>query len=149
MYYNRNSQYNTAIGYNAGNLRDLGWNNTFLGAYCDVNGYGYYNCLAVGEAVTCTASSQAKIGNSSTSSIGGYVGWNNISDGRYKQDIKENVKGLDFILKLRPVTYQLDVSGLSKKLNESRNKETDKYTIQAIAEKEQHVYTGFIVQEVE
>ena len=29
----------------------------------------------------------------------------------------EAVKGIDFIMKLRPVTYQLDMAGINKKLN--------------------------------
>jgi hypothetical protein len=146
---NTGSYYNTAVGDHAGSYYNMGWNNTLLGAYCDVNAAGLYNCLAVGEAVTCTASSQARIGNSSTVSIGGYVGWTNISDGRYKKDIREEVKGLDFIMKLHPVTYHLDVRSLSKKLNEGRGKEKDEFTQKAIEEKEKIIYSGFIAQDVE
>jgi hypothetical protein len=143
------SQNNTSVGYRAGDYYNLGWNNTLVGANSNVNASGLYNCVALGESVTCTASSQARIGNSSTVSIGGYVGWSNISDGRYKKDIKENVKGLDFIMKLQPVTYHLDVSGLSKKLNEGRGKEIDEFTQKAIAEKEKIVFSGFVAQDVE
>jgi hypothetical protein len=149
LYHTSNSRYNTAIGYFSGYNYDMGYNNTMLGAYCDVNAAGLYNCVAVGELVTCTASSQARIGNSSTVSIGGYVGWSNISDGRYKKDISQNVKGLDFIMKLQPVTYHLDVSGLNKKLNADRDQETNKFNQQAITEKEQILYSGFVAQDVE
>jgi hypothetical protein len=149
LYYVQNSQYNTGIGYNAGNGYDLGWNNTFLGANTRTNGAGYYNVIAIGQDVVCTAVSQARIGNSATSSIGGYVGWTNISDGRYKKAVKEDVKGLDFILQLRPVSYQLDVSGLSKFLGEDSRKEGDLSSRKAIADKEKITYTGFIAQEVE
>lgn len=149
LMYPSNYQYNTAIGYNAGHSYDNGYNNAFLGANCDVNGAGYYNCIAIGQAVTCTASSQARIGNSFTDSIGGYVGWTNISDGRFKKDIKEEVKGLDFIMKLRPVTYHPDISGISKKLNEGRSKEMDVSPKQAIAKKEKILFSGFVAQEVE
>jgi hypothetical protein len=31
-----------------------------------------------------------------------------LSDGRFKKNVSENVKGLDFIMKLRPVTYLYD-----------------------------------------
>ena len=120
-----------------------------LGANCDVNQNDLYNCIAIGQAVTNTAVNQARIGNSATSSIGGYVSWTNISDGRFKKDIKEEVKGLDFIMRLRPVTYHLDVSGLSKALDEGRGKEMDQYSKQAIAEKEKVLYTGFVAQDVE
>ena len=149
LLYNRNAYYNTAIGYYAGGSYDLGYNNVFLGANTRTNGANYYNVIAIGQDVTCTAVSQARIGNAATSSIGGYVGWSNISDGRYKKSVNENVKGLEFILNLRPVTYQLDVSGLSTTLGENSNREGDITSKKAIADKEKMVYTGFIAQEVE
>ena len=56
---------------------DNGYNNVFVGANNDVNGAGYYNVIAIGQAVVCTASSQARFGNSATNSIGGYANWTN------------------------------------------------------------------------
>jgi trimeric autotransporter adhesin len=105
--------------------------------------------VAVGNFATATGSNQVRLGNAFTESIGGYAQWTNISDGRYKKNIQENVKGLDFIMKLRPVTYQLDITGISKKLNEGGGKEKDEFSKKAIAEKEKAVVTGFVAQEVE
>jgi trimeric autotransporter adhesin len=142
--------YNVAIGESAGYGAFGGWNNTFIGAAAGVApGSSIYNCVALGNQATCTRSNQAIIGNSSTSWIGGYAPWSNISDGRYKKNIREDVKGLDFIMKLRPVTYQLDITGLSKKLNEGNGKEKDEFSKKAIAEKEKTILTGFVAQEVE
>lgn len=149
LLYTSNSAYNTAIGYNSASTHDLGYNNTILGANCDAAFSGAYNDIAIGQAVTCTDNSQARIGNSATYSIGGYANWTNISDGRYKKNLKENVQGLAFVMKLRPVTYNLDITGLSNKLNESRGKEMNTQMRAAIAEKEQVVQTGFVAQEVE
>jgi hypothetical protein len=149
LYSTTNSQYNTAIGYTAGGAFDLGYNNTFLGANCDANAPGLYNCIAIGQGVTCTASSQARIGNTATNSIGGQVGWTTLSDGRYKKNVQENVKGIDFIMRLHPVTYQLDVQGISNKLNESRGREIDPQTKLSIAEKEKMIFSGFIAQDVQ
>lgn len=143
------SQYNTSLGYRAGAGYNFGWNNTFLGANCSANAANLFNCIAIGQAGTNTASSQARIGNSATNSIGGYANWTNISDGRYKKEVKQNVKGLDFIMKLQPVTYHLNVSGLSKKLDEGRGGPVDEFTQKAIAEKEQIVFSGFVAQDVE
>ena len=140
---------NTAVGYFAGGGHNLGYNNTLIGAYCQVLAEGMYNCVGIGEGVICTANSEARIGNSSTNSIGGYANWTNFSDGRYKKNVQENVKGTDFIMKLRPVTYQLDVQGIRNKLNESRGREIDPQTKQSIAEKEKMVFSGFVAQEVE
>jgi hypothetical protein len=146
---NYGAYYNTCVGYNAGRLNLMGWNNTLLGANADVNANDRYNCIAIGQGVTCTANSQARIGNSATTSIGGYASWTNISDGRYKKDIQQNVKGLEFIMKLQPVTYHLDISGLSKKLGEGLSKEKDKYMDKAIKEKEKILFSGFVAQDVE
>jgi hypothetical protein len=143
------SQYNTTVGYNAGASYDLGYNNTILGANCGGSFAGQYNMIAIGQGVTCPDNSTARIGNSATWSIGGWAGWSNFSDGRYKKDIKEDVKGLEFIMKLRPVTYHLNVASLSKQLGENNGQEWSPQMKAAIAEKEKTVFTGFVAQEVE
>jgi trimeric autotransporter adhesin len=126
-----------------------GWNNTFLGAFSNGAGTGFFNCIAIGANAVTTASNQVRIGNSSNNSIGGYANWTNLSDGRFKKNIKEDVKGLDFIMQLRPVTYQLDITGLRQKLNESNEDLAASKMDIAIAEKESLIQTGFIAQEVE
>ena len=141
------SFYNTVVGYNSGQGFDNGYNNVFLGANNDVNGAGYYNVIAIGQGVICTAPSQARFGNSATNSIGGYADWTNFSDGRYKKNMQENVKGLDFIMRLRPITYNLDVTGIRSHLGQGAAK--DEGTRQAIAARETEVLSGFAAQEVE
>ena len=140
---------NTVMGYNAGSEWDYGWNNTFIGAYSEGAGNGAYNCIAIGKDATATSTSAAVIGNSFTNWIGGYVGWSTVSDGRYKKNVQEDVKGLDFIMKLRPVTYQLNVNGLSNFLKENRAGATDDAMKKGIDEKERRRFSGFIAQEVE
>ncbi|MDP4256415.1 MAG: tail fiber domain-containing protein [Bacteroidota bacterium] len=149
LFYTTGSQYNTAVGYNAGVYYDLGYNNTILGANCGGSFAGQYNMVAIGQGVVCPDNSTARIGNSATWSIGGYAGWSNFSDGRYKKDIKEDVKGLDFIMRLRPVTYRLNVTGLSQRIGENHGEEWNKQMKDAIADKEKIVFTGFVAQEVE
>jgi trimeric autotransporter adhesin len=144
-----NSQFNTVVGYGSGYYYDLGYNNVIVGANSDGHFDGIYNIIAIGQGTVCDDNSQARFGNSATSSIGGYVGWTNISDGRFKKDIQEDVKGLDFILKLRPVTYKLDVTALSRRLGENHGQDWGPQMKQAIAEKEKMVFSGFIAQEVE
>jgi trimeric autotransporter adhesin len=149
LYNTTNSEYNTAVGYRAGIWYDLGYNNTILGANCGGSFPGQYNIIAIGQGVTCPDNSTARIGNSATWSIGGYAGWSNFSDGRFKKDIKEDVKGLDFIMKLRPVTYHLDITNLSKQLKENQGEEWNPQMKVAMAEKEKILQTGFVAQEVE
>lgn len=141
------SEYNTVVGFNSAQSYDNGYNNVFVGANNDVNGAGYYNVIAIGQGVICTASSQARFGNSATNSIGGYANWTNFSDARYKKNIKEGVKGLDFIMRLRPITYNLDVMGIRDHLGQKAP--ADQGTKQSIADREQAVFSGFAAQEVE
>jgi hypothetical protein len=144
------SSLNTVLGADAGGgVRNLGSDNTFIGAESNMSIDGRINCIGLGEAATCTANNQARIGNSSTTSIGGQVGWTTISDGRYKKNIQENVKGIDFIMKLRPVTYQLDVQEISTKLDEGRGKEINEPMKNSMSEKEKTIFSGFVAQEVE
>jgi trimeric autotransporter adhesin len=140
---------NTAIGYRAGDSYNNGYYNTFLGSDADANGPEYYSSIAIGNSSTVTAPVQVRIGASFIESIGGYQNWTNLSDGRYKKNIKEDVRGLDFIMKLRPVTYNLDVAGISQKLNESRGKENDSQFSKSISAKEKTIFSGFVAQEVE
>jgi trimeric autotransporter adhesin len=141
------SEYNTVVGFNSAQAYNMGYNNVILGANNDVNGAGYYNVIAIGQGVICTASSQARIGNSATNSIGGYADWTNFSDVRYKKNIREGVKGLDFIMRLRPITYNLDVTGIRNHLGQRAP--TDAGTQQSITARESELLTGFAAQEVE
>jgi trimeric autotransporter adhesin len=154
------SQYNVALGYHAGYNYDNGYNNVFLGANTSPGGPGYYNDIAIGLGVICTDVSQAKIGNSATASIGGYVDWSNLSDERYKKNMQQNVPGLAFVNLLKPITYTLDVNGIEAKLHEHDkaqktpdgkalpNPMDNAFMKQAMDEKSKIVYTGFAAQEV-
>ena len=156
LYYNTTENYNTGIGYSAGDINTF-TQGTFLGASAYPNADGYSNVMGLGYNTRPTATNQVRIGNSSVTSIGGYAGWTNLSDGRYKTSVQENVKGLDFILKLRPVTYQLDVNRLASDLKEDQKRDengniitaADQNDINSRNEKSQIVYTGFVAQEVE
>ena len=143
------ASYNTVVGYRAGYNKYMGYNNTLLGAEAEVSFSGQYNSIAIGNGALCPDNSTVRIGNSANWSYGGYANWSNISDGRFKKNVREDVAGLDFIKRLRPVTYQIDVSGLSSKLNENKTSDSIGIMKTAIAEKERMIWTGFIAQEVE
>ena len=155
LFNTRLSEYNTAVGCSAGYSYDNGYNNVFLGANTDVNGDGYYNVIAIGQGTIVGASSRAVFGNSATVFYGGWANWSSFSDGRYKKNIKENVPGLDFINKLRPVTYNLDATGINDFLNRNRKPDSLASAVSKLAmdkafkEKEKIRYTGFVAQEVE
>ncbi|HEY2726342.1 MAG TPA: tail fiber domain-containing protein, partial [Parafilimonas sp.] len=134
---------------------NTGSNNTGLGCFADING-DFSNSTAIGNSALITASNQVRIGNSSVTSIGGYVTWSNISDGRVKKNIKQNVPGLAFINKLQPITYNLDLDAANKIVQPAALKDKNGKIIQPSADdiaakqaKEKIVYTGFIAQDVD
>ena len=136
---------NTACGEEALFSNISGYNNTALGNSAFSSGNAYHNSTGLGFNAEPGDDNTVRIGNGSVSSIGGYANWSNVSDGRFKKNIQENVVGLEFIKKLRPVTYQLDMDALAafKKTPESlRLPESEKL-------KEAEIQIGFIAQEVE
>ena len=100
------ASYNTVVGYNSGTSYNNGYNNVFVGANNDVNGAGFYNVIAIGQGVICTASDQAIIGNTATNSIGGYANWTNSGYDFSGVDKPQNDKGFyglrygDFVVPL-------------------------------------------------
>ena len=156
---------NTAVGYAALFSNNLGHSNTALG-----QGAGYWlqtgnhnisigygsgtdpgspntvNTISIGnEGYLNAASNQAFIGNLSTGWIGGQTTWfTYASDARVKVEVAEDVKGLDFIKLLRPVTYHLDINAMRVITG---NKETEDYPEKYDVEKIKQ--SGFLAQEVE
>lgn len=145
MWANNDGYENTAVGSNALSGNSTGYYNTALGRLASSYVTNYHNTTALGYNSQVTGDNMVRIGNSSVTSIGGQVGWSTVSDGRFKSDVNENVHGLDFILKLRPVTYHYNMEVLSDfyRIPDSlRNTES-------LEESSNIVYSGFIAQEVE
>ena len=152
---------NVAMGFEALYSNSTGYDLTGLGDFTNVSSDGLYNSTAVGNGATISASNQVRVGNSSVTSIGGQVGWTSFSDGRYKQNIKQNVPGLALINKLQPITYTLNVDAIEKKLHggEASIQTNDSRPLtdvmnnpgmqQALQEKSKIIYTGFVAQDVE
>lgn len=145
--FNDTGNNNTAVGRRAmGNTGAVstGSNNTALGYFAYSTG-DFSNSTALGANTIITASNQIRVGSNTVTSIGGTVGFTNLSDGRFKKNIQNDVPGLAFINKLKPVTYQLDLESMSRFLNipeESRDRNAERF-------REYMLETGFIAQEVE
>jgi len=101
---------NTAVGHQALLLNTSGANNTAVGNGAGVTAGAFTNATAIGYNARANASNTIRLGNASVTKIEGQVPFTTPSDGRYKFNILENVAGLSFIMRLRPVTYQFDVS---------------------------------------
>ena len=133
-------EYNTIIGTRAGGTNVNGDHNTALGYEARINGE-ISNAMAIGNYATVSANNTVRIGNGSIISIGGSADWTTISDKRFKTNINDDVHGLDFILKLEPVTYNLDLIKLDDFSGMKESKINEK--------KAQVTYTGFLAQDVE
>lgn len=142
--FNTEGTHCTAIGTNAGAYNYMNHNNVFVGFESGLRSSGN-NSIAIGMYSQFLASNQARIGVTTTASIGGYQDWTNLSDGRYKINIKENVPGLNFILKLKPVTYTIDI----KKLNSDLGYTDSTFSMSDVKEAGDRIQTGFIAQDVE
>ncbi|MCE9508458.1 MAG: tail fiber domain-containing protein [Alphaproteobacteria bacterium] len=122
---------NTAIGYWAGTAGSpyAGNNNTYIGYLAVPGANNLTNATAIGNGAVVNASNTVQIGNAavtdvylgtsggtSTGDTASFTGaannatvhaghYNSPSDLRLKKDIKDSDLGLDFIEKLRPVSY--------------------------------------------
>ena len=157
--YNTNANTNTAVGRSALFSNTTGTGNTAIGDNVNVTAGTYTNTTTIGATASSTASHQVRIGNAFVTSIGGVVDWTIVSDGRFKKNIENNVQGLAFILKLKPVTYTLDVHGLENfiwpgnsryaHMDAKEMNETKAFMEEGMNAKEKIINTGFIAQDVE
>jgi len=159
--FNTSGEDNTAIGLVALFVNKTGNGNTAIGNFSgpqNTSLSGLNNTTAIGFDADVFADNQVRIGNSDVTSIGGYAPWSNLSDARFKRNVKENVSGLDFILGLRPVTFTFDMNAISNKLEENitydkngnkKHIEESPEMIQSREKKSKKRRVGFIAQEVE
>ncbi|MDP1746303.1 MAG: tail fiber domain-containing protein, partial [Bacteroidota bacterium] len=118
LFSNTSGSDNTALGYFAGGGGGATHSQcTFIGSSTIIStvrtnvtalGYGIFDAQ-------CTGNNQVMLGNTAIAQIRAQVGGlTAYSDARYKTNIKDNVAGLDFILKLKPVTYNVRPTELHK-----------------------------------
>ncbi|MCL1934363.1 MAG: tail fiber domain-containing protein, partial [Candidatus Azobacteroides sp.] len=157
LYNNMTGYGNTATGAGALTGNESGNCNTAIGFQADISGDNLNNATAIGYGANATASNQVMIGNSSVTSIRGYVPWTTISDGRVKKNIRSDVPGLAFIKLLQPVTYNLDLDAADKILKSGKAQENENDSLQASdpvdmkarAAQQKRKQTGFVAQDVE
>jgi trimeric autotransporter adhesin len=135
---------NVLMGEEAGKNLTTGFDNTWIGKQIGISGtLTYNNSTAIGNGTPVDANNKARIGNASVNSIGGQVAWSNFSDARIKDNVKDNVVGLEFIKALRPVTYNFNVDRQNSLLGLNPEHSVGMYDIQHI------VFSGFLAQDVD
>ncbi len=151
-YANTTGNANTAVGNYAGDTYATGTNNSFFGYEADANG-NYTNATALGNGAIVNASNKIRLGNTAVTVIEGQVAYTFPSDGRFKFNVNEEVKGLDFITKLRPVNYQFDTKSFDQFLHSDMVQAQDSNGTMRnsidYGPSTAMIHTGFIAQEVE
>ncbi|MBL7778418.1 MAG: tail fiber domain-containing protein [Chitinophagales bacterium] len=142
--------HNTILGYGALTLAD-GSGVTILGSQALIGVNTAQNTTVIGASTFYDGDDAVRLGNSLVTTVEGPVAYTVASDARFKTNVSAtDVKGLDFINKLRPVNYNFDTRKyeefISKNLPDSIRRKRlaqDFTTSTAIRQ------TGFIAQEVE
>ena len=145
---------NTLIGAKAGNLIAGGDENTIIGYDCDVDDASRHGCIIIGNSLSLNTASHnvVEIGNNTNSMTydldGGDI--TVTSDVRTKKNIKGTKLGLEFINKLRPITYQTKPSsqypkefGIKNPSKKSSNKTWDGLIAQEVKEVMDDMDVGF------
>jgi hypothetical protein len=107
LYSNTTGQGNIAVGQEALLSNTIGSYNTAIGHQANVSTSSLSNATAIGYGAVVDASNKVRIGNNSVTWIGGHSPWYNTSDKRAKENIRECDLGLDFIKRLRPISFVL------------------------------------------
>jgi hypothetical protein len=145
LYHNSSGNYNIAIGANSQPNLLQGTDNIAIGwGAGSCSGFTNLSNTAVIGASTCAQNSNFSILSTPTTIWnGGSVTWSTYSDARIKRNIKEDVTGLSFILKLRPVTYNRSVDDMTRLTGAEVRDYPEKKEIETIR------FTGFLAQDVE
>jgi hypothetical protein len=139
---------NVAVGRQALTTNSTGNFNTAIGdqASFGMNNLTNTTCIGFNAGGVVNASNRIEIGNTSVTAIAGQVNFSTYSDARIKDNIREDVPGLDFINQLRPVTYNLNIHKQNEMANNADRNAVEwegKYDIEKLR------MTGFLAQEVE
>lgn len=142
---------NAALGSHALFTNQTGSANSALGYYANVNAANLSNSTAVGANAVVNASNKLRLGSATVTVIEGSAPYTFVSDGRFKDQVREeDVKGLEFITRLRPVVYNLDTRKLQEFLTASMpDSLRAQYLRQDFAASTAIRQSGFIAQEVE
>lgn len=110
-----NGERNTAVGFSALDAVTSGNYNTGLGALAGpTNGTLSYT-TAIGYNSVPTATGRIVLGTTlSTNLTGGFGAWQNVSDARFKREVRADVPGIELIRALRPVSYRLDAPAIER-----------------------------------
>ncbi|HZV70837.1 MAG TPA: tail fiber domain-containing protein [Saprospiraceae bacterium] len=140
---------NTALGLGTMFSNTTGSRNVAVGSNAAFTNGTLENTVCIGYLTggMVNASNRIEIGNASITTIAGQVGFSTYSDARIKDNIREDVPGLDFITRLHPVSYNLNIHRQNAMVMKNGKMDDQdwvgKYDIENIR------MSGFLAQDVE
>ena len=100
--------HNVGLGYYGGGMFSTTLNNSIsIGYSSNPLPNNTSNGIAIGNGAAVTANNTIRIGDNTITNISGQVAFTVASDKRLKKDIQPTDLGLDFILKLKPVSFRM------------------------------------------
>ena len=125
--------------------------NSAFGSYADVIRDSLTNATALGANALVNASNKVRIGDSHVTIVESQAGSWTTSDGRFKTNITDEVRGLDFIKRLRPVIYNFDTRKFQEFLTQYMPDSVKRryFDGKDFSESTAIRQSGFIAQEVE
>src|SRR5678816_1334397 len=147
MISNTGGSFNVAIGQSAMGANTTGDFNTAVGQTSGWPVMAVVNTSALGYDAggVVNANNRIELGNTSVNVIAGQVSFSTYSDARIKDNIQADVPGLDFINRLQPVTYNINIHRENEMIGKSNTDHTwpGKYDLEKVR------MTGFLAQDVE
>lgn len=104
---NTSGTQNVFLGNSAGLANTIGAQNTILGYTANLSSGILNNATAIGFAAIVDANNKVRIGNTAVTVIEGQVAFTNGSDRRLKTNIRPIENGLDLIMKMKPMSYNM------------------------------------------
>jgi hypothetical protein len=109
------------------------------------------NATALGNGAIVNASNKTRIGNAAMNVVETQSNFFIPSDARFKTNVKDDVKGLEFISKLRPVVYNFDTKKFTEFLTQGMEDSVRKGYLEGVDFEASTAIrqSGFLAQEVE
>jgi hypothetical protein len=148
---NKTGSGNVSIGNFVNSVDSIGSYNTFIGNNATSSVQNITNSSLLGNNTTVAVSNKIRLGNAAVTIIEGQVAYSFPSDKRFKFNIKEDVPGLDFVMKLKPVTYYFNTKAYddfqSVNLPDTIKRLKEKQAID-FSNSSKIVHTGLLAQDV-
>jgi len=151
LYNNTSGRNNSAMGYLAGDANITGIENTAFGREADFGSSSANNQTSVGFQAVTSAGNMVRLGNTAITDLESQQALTVTSDGRLKFNLSEtDVKGIEFIRDLRPVSYFFDAKKQTEHLTANFSKEKKaRFLDHNFSQSSNSRRNGFLAQEVE